>query len=720
MKRFKEIIQSTVEPSNTNVLWLNPDIDELLYYSSNGWSPIYQDSSIIEPKSIKIEKVETHMGKDEITDPSYYLYKVNINPSSTNIPHKVLWSIKGDILIQQDPYNEYYCKVNIVNASIEDEFELTATVTYGNKSISDTVKVEFCSYLTINIKSNLNGVDDYLWQSSYGTLIIRAGNLDANNIFTMPGTTVKVPPNADIYVTNDFGLMGMYDWSLPINPDSGFIKISSGDIGQYVTKTINVKARAVKVNLTYKGQPVKDSEQDGIYSEDAVTTSLSENDIIGGGLPKMEDGSILVIRPYSIKNVRIVTITIREGRESILYEDIITDDIEDTYTEITLQGFLASERDDIILSLRSKNPEVFAVLATNGYPRAFYSYYTKDDVAKITDIGTIFKGSNIKTFDEFQYFTGVTSLQNMAFMVCANLTSIIIPESITVIPDQCFHSCHSLSNIILHDKIKTLGNYAFQACNLTSIDLPNKLTSIGSDCFSMNSKLTDITIPNSVKTIGSRAFQYCSKLSSISIPSSIRTIDQGTFQSSGLTSINIPSSVTTIGTSAFQDCSKLTSAIIEGIDITINDSAFKNCTNLSNLDCSKLNANWSNYIGKEAFKNTSIQNLNLPGNPSIGEKAFQNDNGKSKLETIIIGSDFSRYVSSIGAYAFAGHPNLKNITIKKTYYSAQPGYTISQSVFSGAGSNGTIYVGSKTSGWENEPGIKDLLDNKGWTISYTL
>ena len=28
-----------------------------------------------------------------------------------------------------------------------------------------------------------------------------------------------------------------------------------------------------------------------------------------------------------------------------------------------------------------------------------YSYYTKDDVAKITDIGIIFKGSNIETFD---------------------------------------------------------------------------------------------------------------------------------------------------------------------------------------------------------------------------------------------------------------------------------------------------------------------------------
>ena len=148
--------------------------------------------------------------------------------------------------------------------------------------------------------------------------------------------------------------------------------------------------------------------------------------------------------------------------------------------------------------------------------------------------------------------------------------------------------------------------------------------------------------------------------------------------------------------------------------------AFKDCNNLSNLDCSKLNANWSSYIDNEAFKNTSIQNLNLPGDPGIGEKTFQNDNGKSKLETVIIGTGFSRYTSTIGAYAFAGHPKLKSITIKRTYYSSSPGYHIPQSVFSGAGSNGTIYVPSNTSGWENEPGIKDLLDNKGWTISYTL
>lgn len=699
MKRFKEIIQSTVEPSNTNVLWLNPDIDELLYYSSNGWSPIYQDSSIIEPKSIKIEKVETHMGKDEITDPSYYLYKVNINPSSTNIPHKVFWSIKGDILIQQDPYNEYYCKVSIDNASIEAEFELTATVTYGNKSISDTVKVEFCSYLTINIKSNLNGVDDYLWQSSYGTLIIRAENLDAANIFTMPGTTVKVPPNSDIYVANDFGLMSTYDWSLPINPDSGFIKISSGDIGQYVTKTINVKARAVKVNLTYKGQPIKDSEQDGIYSEDIVTTSLSENDFIGGGLPKMEDGSILVIRPYSIKNVRIVTITSREGRESILYEDIITDDIEDTYTEITLQGFLVSERDDIILSLGSKNPEVFAILARNDYPRAFYSYYTKDDVAKITNIGTIFKGSNIKTFDEFQYFTGVTQLQSYAFQSCLQLTSIIIPKNISYIGSYAFALCESLYSIDLGNvKIGRLESFIFYKSGITSLILPQSYNAIPDYLCQECSRLTSVQVPTSVQVIGVGAFEGCVLLNNINIPNNVIEIRNDAFKScTSLQSITIPDSVTSISTFAFDGCSSLT---------TLNISK----------DC-KLTT-----IGSSAFASTSLSEVLIPKNVNlIGQYAFYNI---ETLQSITFYGTTEESKVKIHPYAFAIQngktSTLNTIRFMSTYRQDPNIASRDNTVFQNVASDGNVYVQAYAHAtWQDEISIKYLVNEKNWTLNYT-
>lgn len=739
MKRFKEIIQSTVEPSNTNVLWLNPDINELLYYSSNGWSPIYQDSSIIEPKSVRIERVETHIGKGaEYGDRSYFLYKANINPSSANVPYQVSWAFDIIEVVDQnriavDPKDNHYCKVFIDNTQPDDSTVLVATVTYGNKVIKGTTIVQYCSFITINIESNLKGIDDFVFENLPEQIkLIPSGSADDNGQSITSGYTIPVVPNQQYIIGIADQIAILYDFLEYSNTaeESGSIiryyyNIVTPDIGSHLTKTIKCKARAVKVTHNYKNKAISSTVM-------ALSNTYDPNLIVGdqGYAGTRPDGTYILIRPYRFKEVKLVSIPVDPGESTgetdrqVFFDDIVTDNFEDDYTEVTLEGFTLEDREDIAIATGNNpvngNDEVYNILMDNiTVPRSNFWFFTKEEVAKITDIGTIFKGSNIKTFDQFQYFTGVTELKNMAFMSCSNLTSIIIPKSITVIPDQCFHACNKLSNIILHDKIKTLGNYAFQTCSFTSISLPNSLTSIGSYCLSMTN-LSDITIPNSVKTIGSGAFQYCSKLSSISIPSSIRTISDYTFQNSGLTSITIPSSVTTIGSSAFQNCPNLTSVTIEGIDITINDSAFKDCNKLSNLDCSKLNANWSNYIGKEAFKNTSIQNLNLPGNPSIREKAFQNDNGKSKLETIIIGTGFSRDTSSIGAYAFAGHPKLKAITIKKTYYSSQPGYSIPLNVFDGAGSNGTIYVPANTSGWETEPGIKDLLDNKGWTISYTL
>ena len=740
MKRFKEIIQSTVEPSNTNVLWLNPDINELLYYSSNGWSPIYQDSSIIEPKSVRIERVETHIGKEdpEEKDRSYFLYKVSINPSSTNIPYHISWDVpdtESYLIISVDSKDNHYCKVFLDSGF--DSIMLRATITYGNKSIQDLTQVDCGSYLTVNIETNLKGIDDHIFESLGANGKISILDIDSNRERPISfRETIPVIPNRNYELIIKTPLSKMYDFigGTFNESDSTYrYSINTLDYGSYLTKTIQAKGRATRITYKYKGKILRDESlfSPMIFSDQTYSTVLFKWFGQGGFY---DDTSYLSVRPYSQKDVVLVSGPLNradgtgETIKDVVFEDILTKDFEGDYTEVTLEGFTLDTIEDAAIVVGNNlanninsNNEVWTILANNSTTtRSSYWYFTKEEVAKITDIGTIFSSSNIKTFDQFQYFTGVTKLQNMAFMSCNNLTSIIIPESITVIPNQCFNSCHSLSNIILHDKIKTLGNYAFQACNLTSIDLPNNLTSIGSDCLSMNSNLSDITIPNSVKTIGQNAFAYCSGLHSISIPSSIRTIDQGTFQSSGLTSITIPSSVTTIGTSAFQNCPNLTSVTIEGTGITINDSAFKDCNNLSNLNVSKLSSSYPNYIGKEAFKNTSIQSLYLPGNAGIGEKAFYNDRGNSKLETVVIGSGFSTFTYNIGGYAFARHPKLKSITIKMTYYSSSPGYHIPQNVFDGAGSNGTIYVPSKTSGWENEPGIKYLLDNKGWTISYTV
>ena len=75
------------------------------------------------------------------------------------------------------------------------------------------------------------------------------------------------------------------------------------------------------------------------------------------------------------------------------------------------------------------------------------------------------------------------------------------------------------------DLVTRIDNNGFRdGAEITSIIMPSSVTSIGSSAFSGCTSLTSITIPDSVTSIGSRAFFGCNKLTSIYIPSSVTTI----------------------------------------------------------------------------------------------------------------------------------------------------------------------------------------------------
>ena len=120
---------------------------------------------------------------------------------------------------------------------------------------------------------------------------------------------------------------------------------------------------------------------------------------------------------------------------------------------------------------------------------------------------------------------GVTSIGDLAFFECAELTSIDIPDSVTSIGWTAFADCTGLTNVTIGNSVTIIDDEAFSGCTgLTSIDIPDSVTSIGFLAINNCTGLTNITIPDSVTSIGGSAFSGCTSLTSIAIPDSVSSI----------------------------------------------------------------------------------------------------------------------------------------------------------------------------------------------------
>ena len=289
--------------------------------------------------------------------------------------------------------------------------------------------------------------------------------------------------------------------------------------------------------------------------------------------------------------------------------------------------------------------------------------------------------NNLKTID----ITGGTIIGDYALNGGANLTSIVIPDSVTSIGYAAFRNCSSLTSIVIPDSVTNIDECAFWGCSsLTSITIPDAITEIKESVFYNCTGLISITIPDGVTSIDSQAFYGCSGMTSIVIPDSVTTIgSQAFYNCNSLTSITIPANVTSIGSQAFSGCDSIICAtydnakylgdetnpyltLIEAMSTSItsvtinenckiiNDYAFYKCSSLTSITIPE----GVTTIGAYAFSGcSSLKSITLPASITrIGESAFRNFDG---LTSITIPDS----VTDIGAYAFAYCTSLTNITI---------------------------------------------------------
>ena len=135
----------------------------------------------------------------------------------------------------------------------------------------------------------------------------------------------------------------------------------------------------------------------------------------------------------------------------------------------------------------------------------------------------------------------------------AQITSVTMPDSFTVVESFAFYGMTSLEEVVLSPNINSIGTMAFSGCSsLVSINLNDtKIKSVSRSCFS-KSGLKVANLPDSVISIASYAFNECVGLESVSLPYGLSTIGEYAFyKDTKLTNVFIPSSVTQISANAF-------------------------------------------------------------------------------------------------------------------------------------------------------------------------
>ena len=289
-------------------------------------------------------------------------------------------------------------------------------------------------------------------------------------------------------------------------------------------------------------------------------------------------------------------------------------------------------------------PSGQAMLCIDDYPEA--NFTANNEYKGELCIPTSFKHEGVEHT--------VTRIDGSIYTKCEELTSIIIPNTVTCIDQGAFSGCLALSKVqfqptsnldsIMYDafsacpnlqtiqfpnSLKYIGEYAFYESGLKELSFSNKVT-IDRSAFMFCSELESVSLPEGMEAVSSLAFCHCTKLATVDLPQSIKVIEEGAFSDDPLTSITLPDSLVRIECNAFcntaissiefpktlkklsgfSNCLGLNEITIPNSVQTLDFSAFSYCSNLKTVTC--LATVPPRFTAQNVFEGTPLTTIYVP------------------------------------------------------------------------------------------------------------
>ena len=234
-----------------------------------------------------------------------------------------------------------------------------------------------------------------------------------------------------------------------------------------------------------------------------------------------------------------------------------------------------------------------------------FAEYVFGTCPQLTSAGPVGSGCAIE-------YGWMDRIPDYAFNQNSDLTSVIIRDGITEIGKNAFSSDGKLTTISIPNSVSVIDQAAFFATGLTSVTIPEGVTLISGAVFEGCQSLRSVSIPSSVNKIQYAAFNGCNSLEEIIIPDGVTEIEWNVFKDcTSLQSVSIPASAVFTNNDvfggAFAGCTKLTTAGPVGSN-------------------SKIQFGWTDAIPQDAFTGSLLHTVTIPATiTAIGDSAFNYD-----------------------------------------------------------------------------------------------
>ncbi len=300
---------------------------------------------------------------------------------------------------------------------------------------------------------------------------------------------------------------------------------------------------------------------------------------------------------------------------------------------------------------------------------------------------------------EFSTVDGVLYNKNGRSLIVypvAKKGAFTLPQGVEEIREGAFKNATLTDLTVPQDSaLNTIRNNAFEGSKITSISLPEAVTVINAETFKNADKLKSIELGSAVTYIGKSAFEGAKSLAEISLPDAVRDVSTKAFKNTGLVTVNVGNGVVRLGSEAFANNKALKDVVLGENLEKLGAGAFMNCAALSkiNLPANVNSFDITVFTGCKALKKIALANDNA--NYKVAAGAIYTADGKSlvavannELKELKIADG----TETIEANAFDLAGGIADITFPETLNNVK-GFALDATAWYKSQGAGAIYAG---------------------------